>query len=73
MDRAESGNAGMSSVPPELPAERCGTCSRSRPADDASGVLHQVGWLHCEHHRAWEFVSPFHPCHFEPSKWTAKP
>jgi hypothetical protein len=58
---------------PELPAERCGNCAMARPADDASGILHAAGWLHCEHQRAWEFVSPRHGCHFDPPRWLAKP
>jgi hypothetical protein len=57
---------------PELPAERCGNCFHARPADDASGILHAAGWLHCGHHRAWEYVSPLHGCHFSPSLWIAK-
>jgi hypothetical protein len=63
----------MSPSTPELPAERCGTCFNARPADDASGVLHDAGWLHCDLMRAWEYVAPGRACHFDPGKWTAKP
>jgi hypothetical protein len=61
-----------STTTPELPAERCGTCAMARPADDASGVLHDAGWLNCGYQRVWAYVSPRHPCHFEPSRWIAK-
>jgi hypothetical protein len=57
---------------PELPAERCGNCAMARPADDASGVLHAAGWLHCAHQRTYEYVSPRHGCHFSPSLWITK-
>jgi hypothetical protein len=58
---------------PELPPERCGTCSMARPADDASGVLHAAGWLHCDLMRPYEFCSPFYECHFIPMRWKPKP
>jgi hypothetical protein len=58
---------------PELPPERCANCAMARPADDASGVLHAAGWMHCAHQRAWEFVSPNFECHFSPALWQAKP
>jgi hypothetical protein len=63
----------IATTTPELPPERCGTCAMSRPADDASGVLHAAGWLQCSYQRAWCYVSPRHPCHFEPSRFIAKP
>jgi hypothetical protein len=63
----------MSPTTPELPMERCGNCACSRPADDASGVLHSAGWMQCGYQRQWCYVSPRHPCHFSPSKWQAKP
>jgi hypothetical protein len=57
---------------PELPPERCGTCARAGPADDASGILHDAGWMRCDLMRTWEYVAPGRACHFEPSRWIAK-
>jgi hypothetical protein len=70
--RAETGMSTTTTPTPELPGERCGNCLRALPADDASGVMHAGGWLHCQYHRVWEYCSPHHPCHFEPSRWAAK-
>jgi hypothetical protein len=64
----------MSSAMPELPDERCENCFHAQPAyGDESGIMRAADWLQCDLMRSWQYCSPVHMCHFDPSKWTSKP